>query len=146
MADLDIYEHQPTEAWYLHDPITGTEVVITPNADREAVEKAVEQGASIIHQTADGQRELATIDQLPEPEEPEAFTIVAPEYVDARVRLLEAALNLITTALQGFVPEGRFQALKSGLERAHEAVETGNPEQIETVAADLGIAEGPSME
>lgn len=146
MADIDIYGHQASEAWYLHDPISGTEVLLTTNADREAVARAVEQGAVIIHQTEDGQREIGTMDQLPEPEEPVTYTFVAPEYVDSRVALIQAAIDLMVSALQGFISEGRLQALKRGMERAREAVRNGTPEEIEATASDLGMTEGPSIE
>lgn len=146
MADLNIYEDKPTEAWYLHDPISGTEVLLTTSADRDLVAKAVEQGAVIIHQTEDGQREIGSIDQLPEPEEPLTYTFVAPEYVDSRVALIQAAIDLMVSALQGFLSEGRLQSLKRSMERAREAVENGTPEDIEAVASDLGMPEGPSIE
>lgn len=147
MIDFDgIYRHRAQEAYYLHNPVTGEEIVVTPAADREAIARAIEAGATIIHQLEDGTRDVATIDDLPNPESEEPLKLVAPEYVDSRVALIEAMFSLMSQALQGFIPEGRFQALRRGLETAREAVASGDPAQIETAAADLGIADGPSIE
>lgn len=146
MADIKIYEQRAAEAWYLHDPVSSAEVMIVPTADRDRIRRALDEGAVIIHQTGDGKREVATIDDLPEPEPVEELRLVAPDYVNARVDLIMAAINAVASALQGFLGQGRLNALNESLAKALEAIKNGDTGRMQTVAADLGVAEGPSIE
>lgn len=146
MADLKVYESSPLDSYYLHDPLTGTEVFLSPNADRDAVAKAVEQGASIIHQATTGERSLATIDELPEPEEPLQLTVLSPEYVDGRMAIVMAAFGLVEQALEGTMPAEKVGQLHDGLVKLAESLSSDDLETMSQVASDFGGIEGPSIE
>lgn len=147
MTNLDIYDPpEPREMWLLHDPVSDTEVVITPNANREKIRQAVDSGAVIIHRTADGERTVGTIDQLPQAEPNTPIRLVVPEYVDARIDLINSMFSTIINALQGYLPQSRVSNLLESVKRAKTVIAAGNTEDMQSVAADLGVTEGPSIE
>lgn len=147
MADIGIYDPpEPQELWLLHDPVSGSEVVITPRANRDRIKAAVDDGAVILHQKTDGSKTVASFDDLPQPEEPVPLVFVVPEYVNSRVSVLESALNAIINALQGFLPQIRITNLQGTMRRIDAVIQSGNVDDMNQTAADLGSVEGPSME
>ena len=156
MAAIPIYSMQaPPDLWILHDPLSGSEIPITPNVDREAVAKAVDEGACIIHQTSDGVRSLATVDEIPEPEPDLDIKIAAKEfvtdYVDSRVAVLVAALSSIIEVVQelsgqGVLPKDGVVKLSETLSKVDDALKDGSVDTLRAAAADIGGVEGPSIE
>lgn len=139
-------ERDPFE-WRLHNPIDGTETAVLPGADRGQLKEMLDAGCTLIRQSqATGYRVVATLDELPDAPEPVEVTLVESRYVDARIDLLEAALGRVVAALQGYLPQSRVESLRRDLEMASGAIAAGDTDAMETMASDMGVADGPSIE
>ena len=126
-----LFYTQPSDDMYLlHNPLDSTEAVITPSTDRDKITELVSQGAVIVHQSPDGQREVATIEDLPEPESTESITLVVPAYVDTRAKLLMAAIQAVARFLTD-------TDLIASMQMAADALESDDMEILEAATEDL---------
>lgn len=128
--------------YFLHDPIGNNEKQIV-NFDKEAIQKAIDQGQMIIGVTQNDVREIVkSIDDVAEPQlaTMESFTVVLPSYVDSKIDTLA---NVIEKLVDGL---GRSQIKPSILTSVKNSIQKIHEDTLKTIEEDKKMIESsPSI-
>lgn len=125
------------DRFILHDPLSMNEAFILPTTPKESLQEAVDQGCSIIKEDDQGNREVITLEEVPEPEERQEITLASADYVDKRIRMVIALIKEISEAFSSVIDSDSVNGLRQAVTLATEAMDKGELKAIEQATQEI---------